>query len=529
MAEYKVRKVEPGQTKIRDVPIAVTPEGFWCCPSQVVFQKTLKNQSQQTKHKPENPPATSKSSSKKISSPSSPETRVLPSPSRSRVSSEDQKCLNSSTSSTSPPVTLEGTLQPNGESHQRKISVGFGQPETSDLKVNLSGKEGIIVKMSVHSNILSEKSNFFADKLSRQSLVSCIEINDCEDVEIYVEAVGLMYCKEMKQRLMKQSVPRVLRILEAAELLGFGACIKSCLEYLEAVPWVGEEEENVIASVTHIKSDTCGINSILKRVSSDISSPPNATFSRIVEMVLKSNDERGRREMKSLMLKLLKENSLLTSGSADICVKTLYNSCQSCLNSLLASFRQAAEPGFLDDKSLGCKDPVMQQIVLEADNLLWLLEILADRRVADEFALMWATQAELAKLHPRLPIVSRHLVSCITARLFVGIGKGEMLPPKDTRQLLLHVWLQPLIEDYNWLQHGCRSFDRKVVEEGIGRTILTLPLDDQQTILLSWLGSFLKVGDSCPNLQRAFEVWWRRTFIRPFMEQQGARLRSDRN
>lgn len=216
MAEYKVRKVEPGQTKIRDVPIAVTPEGFWCCPSQVVFQKTIKNQSQQTKQRPENPPATSKSSSKKLSSPSSPETRVQPSPSRSRVSSEDQKCLNSSTSASSPPVTSEGTLKPNGESHQRKISVGFGQPETSDLKVNLSGKEGIIVKMSVHSNILSEKSNFFSDKLSGQSPVSCIEIDDCEDVEIYVEAVGLMYCKEMKQRLMKQSVPRVLRILEVS-------------------------------------------------------------------------------------------------------------------------------------------------------------------------------------------------------------------------------------------------------------------------------------------------------------------------
>ena len=81
------------------------------------------------------------------------------------------------------------------------------------MKVILFGKEGIAVRMSVHRNILAEHSIFFADKLSRQSPVPYIEIMDCEDVEIYVETVGLMYCKEMKHRLIKQSVPRVLRVL----------------------------------------------------------------------------------------------------------------------------------------------------------------------------------------------------------------------------------------------------------------------------------------------------------------------------
>ncbi|KAG2659886.1 hypothetical protein PVAP13_1KG398305 [Panicum virgatum] len=63
-------------------------------------------------------------------------------------------------------------------------------------------------------------------------------------------------------------------------------------------------------------------------------------------------------------------------------------------------------------------------------------------------------------------------VSCITARLFVGIGREEMLPSKNTRLSLL-------------------------------QTILTLPLEDQRSMLLSWFGRFLKLGDNCPNLQRA--------------------------
>jgi hypothetical protein len=300
----------------------------------------------------------------------------------------------------------------------------------------------------------------------------------------------------------------------------------SCLDYLEAVPWVGDEEENVISYLHHLQIDTkndYGISPLLRRVSSTTqNNAPNSTLAQIMELVLKSTEDRARREMKSVVSKLLKENSGSTNGPSDICTETLYNSCQVCLNSLLDLFRQASEPKFAN-QTLEIRDPINRGIALEADNLLWLLEILCDRHVSDHFVTLWAGQEELANLHAKLPIMSRHLVSCVTARIFVGVGKGEVLPTKDTRQQLIHVWLQPLIDDYNWLQHACRSFDRKVVEEGIGRTILTLPLEEQQSILLTWMGRFLKAGDACPNLQKAFEVWWRRTFVRPFVEQQGNR------
>lgn len=300
----------------------------------------------------------------------------------------------------------------------------------------------------------------------------------------------------------------------------FSLCIQSCLDYLEAVPWVGEEEEEkVLSSVLHLQGEGIGITPVLKRVSSGVSKPPKDTISNILELVLKSNEERGRREMKNIVLKLLKENNNLptSSDSADICNEGIYNSCRNCLDSLMSVFRMAAGPDF-SEKPMNIKEPVVKQLALEADNLSWLLEILIDRQAADKFAVIWANQQELASLHTGIPIVSRHHVSCISARLFVGIGKGELLPLKDTRHSLLETWLQPLINDFSWLQHGCRSFDKKVVEEGIGRTILTLPLEDQQSILLAWLGSFLKTGDNCPNLQRAFEVWWRRSFIRPHVE-----------
>ncbi|XP_021718537.1 BTB/POZ domain-containing protein At3g50780-like [Chenopodium quinoa] len=520
MSEVKVSK---GGTKIRNVPIAVTPEGFWCCPSPVVFQKNLKTQHPLNKSKPpphpsSPPPLPSSGESIKKKPITNSHERKPSSPSRAKtVPSDDHKTPASNVAE-----GVERTTNRNkSESLPKKVSIEFGESGTSDMKVVLYGKHGFSVKLNVHKGVLVENSSFFAERLAEQeSDVASLQILECEDVEIYVECVGLMYSKDMKQRLLKQSVQRVLRVLKVAEVIGFSSCIKACLDYLEAAPWVGEEEEEkVVSSVLRLQSEGVGVNPVLKRVSSQISRPPKDTLSHIVELVLKSNEERGRREMKSIVLKLLRENNSSSDcdSSPDICYETIYASCRSCLDSLLSHFKRATGPEF-SDRPMDNQDPIAKQIALEADNLAWLLDILAERQLADEFALMWVCQQELAGLHHKLPAMTRYHVSCITARLFVGIGRGELLPSKDTRHMLLQTWLEPLTNDYSWLNHGCRSFDRKVVEEGIGRTILTLPLEEQQSILLFWLSNFLKSGDNCPNLQRAFEVWWRRTFIRPYAE-----------
>ncbi|XP_066354730.1 BTB/POZ domain-containing protein At3g50780-like [Miscanthus floridulus] len=372
------------------------------------------------------------------------------------------------------------------------------------------------------SDVLSQSSAFFAQRLAAAGNPApapppCVEIHDCEDAEIYVETVGLMYCDEAKHRLLlKQSVPRVLRIMKAADALGFHACVTSCLHYLEAVPWVGDDEErSVVSSIRRLQSkdkdDDCNyyggvVRPLLKRIASDdCLRPPSDTFASITEMVLTSTDDRGRREMKALVLNLLKDSSCSHVGGGtgadgsppdDIfSAKTLYRSCRGCLDRLRRLFAEAASSSESE-----YSPAVTRRIALETDNLLWLVELLA----------------ELAASHARVPAPSSHAVSRVTARLFVGVGRGE---------LLLQVWLHPLIDDYAWLQRrggggGSRpssasvSFDRRLVEHGIGQTILTLPLEDQRSILLAWFGRFLKLGDDCQNLQGAFEVW---TFVRPYV------------
>jgi len=42
MSEIRLARVEHSQTDEKNVPVAVTPEGFWCYPSPAAFQKSSK-------------------------------------------------------------------------------------------------------------------------------------------------------------------------------------------------------------------------------------------------------------------------------------------------------------------------------------------------------------------------------------------------------------------------------------------------------------------------------------------------------
>lgn len=45
-----------------------------------------------------------------------------------------------------------------------------------------------------------------------------VEICDCDDVEIYVETIVLMYCEDLRKRLMGEEVSKVLGLLKVMDL-----------------------------------------------------------------------------------------------------------------------------------------------------------------------------------------------------------------------------------------------------------------------------------------------------------------------
>ncbi|KAB1223544.1 hypothetical protein CJ030_MR2G011231 [Morella rubra] len=72
----------------------------------------------------------------------------------------------------------------------------------------------------------------------------------------------------------------------------------------------------------------------------------------------------------------------------------------------------------------------MGEIAREADNMQWIVDILIDKKVGDEFVKLWADQKELAVLHSKIPTMYRHEISKITALLCVAIRRGHILVPK---------------------------------------------------------------------------------------------------
>lgn len=406
------------------------------------------------------------------------------------------------------------------------LGFGFGP---GDVKLTVTARDGFRISLDVHRRVLVEKSGFFAEKLTSDgALTHSVEICDCDDVEIYVETLVLMYCDDPKQKLIGEDVSKVLGLLKVSSALIFESGILSCLEYLEAVPWSEEEEEKVVCCLTQLDLQSSMSDQVLQRVASGPSaaSMVDDTFLRMLTTVLQAKDDKSRREMKSLISKLLKEDASDNANNygerIDISKATLYNLCHRCLSSLILCLSEAT---CIDEEKKHDRVAIMGEIAREADNLQWIVDILIDKKMADEFVKLWAEQNELATLHSKIPVMYRHEISRITAQICIGIGRGQLLVPKETRYSLLLTWMDPLYEDFGWMRRACRSIDKKLVEDGLSQTILTLPLKQQQAILLRWFDRFLNKGDDCPNIQRAFEIWWRRAFVRQYVaDEDGSEL-----
>ncbi|GJN01976.1 hypothetical protein PR202_ga19282 [Eleusine coracana subsp. coracana] len=421
----------------------------------------------------------------------------------------------------------------------------FNDADSSDVRLTLSSRDGLSVTLCVHRHILVAHSRFFAAKLSdrwskqQRTLPHIVEISDCDDVEVYAETLRLMYCKDLRRRLMREDVNKVLGILKVSAAIVFDAGVLSCLEYLEAAPWAEDDDEKVAALLTQLRLENSGAGEVLKRVSLELAPSAAAeeaelagscnggsnagggeeVLLRLLQVVLEGKDEKARREMKGLVSKMLRENNASSRGGAiggDLRKESLYSACNGCFNLLREQFVKAAG----GDKS------EVAQIARQADNLHWMLDILVERQIAEEFLRTWAMQTELAEMHSKVPAIHRYEVSRVTARLFVGIGKGQILVSKEARCQLLSTWLEPFYEDFGWMRRACKGLDRHLIEDGLANTILTLPLPMQQEILLAWFNRFLNSGEDCPNIQRGFEVWWRRAFWKRNSEpEQPARLR----
>lgn len=296
----------------------------------------------------------------------------------------------------------------------------------------------------------------------------------------------------------------------------FSNGVLSCLKYLEAVPWTEEEEEKLRIMFTKIKFNDATTRDILARLyCRDLVDSQQHLARQLVSSITSCTDANARNELKSLVKGLLCKSSVYEKDQADLNEEDLYIACQSCLGSLVRLFEEASDT--IPHERLAKKEkdrPLIERVARQVDNINWLLEILLDRQMAEEFVDIWAEQGELLKMHENASPMVRYELSRVSALLFIAMGTRKMHCRSESRSGLLLAWFGPMLSDFGWLQRCRKGLDMKALEEAMGQTLLTLPLKHQYTLFMEWFRCFSKHGTECPNLSKAFQIWWRRSFLR---------------
>lgn len=281
------------------------------------------------------------------------------------------------------------------------------------------------------------------------------------------------------------------------------------------MPWSEEEEEQLRILFTKCKFEDATSKDILARLYVLESKDPVQTLvKQLLWSITTCVDTNAGNELKSLVKCLLSKSSVYEKDY-DVNREDVFAVCQSCLNSLISLFEEAS--GSIPSEKLlkNQKDkPLIEGISKDVDNLNWLLEILIDHQMAEEMVDMWADQGELIRMHNCVSPMIRYELSRVSAMLFIAMGNRKLHCRSETRLSFLQAWFRPMLLDFGWLQRCRKGLDMKLLEEAMGQALLTLPLKEQYQLFMDWFCFFSKHGTECPNLSKAFQVWWRRSFLR---------------
>ncbi|KAL9234936.1 hypothetical protein vseg_009748 [Gypsophila vaccaria] len=506
-----------------------SPSSSWCCS----FKSPPKSPETLISHslKPQNPLSKPASRSETVSS--SPQSsksglglvgridpRKILSP--GRVSPIDDPIAN-----VGPPEhvlgpTKAGAFGPDDDVEEERECVG-----EYDVRLSLKGKNGgaECVVLEMNSRVLKDNSVVFGDLigdydkgLKKRGGFWRIEVPEVDDLGVFRDALELMFVDDVdfSRNLVKFGAYRVIDILEVSASIKFNRGVLSCIKYLEAVPWTEEEEEKLKKLFTKLKFDNATNSEIFSRLSlNDSNAPQQNLASQLVRSITACSNAKARNELKPMVKGLLSNSSVYEKDYLDITKEDLYSVCHSCLSSLVNLFREASDTSpRKPDKKPSPDKPLIESVSWQVENINWLLEILLDRHMAEDFVDMWANQEDLLDMHEKASPMVRYELSRISATLFIAMGTRKLQCPAESRFGLLHSWFGPMLVDFGWLKRCRKGLNVPELEEAMGQALLTLPLKQQYTLFMEWFRCFSKHGTECPNLSKAFQIWWRRSFLR---------------
>jgi hypothetical protein len=308
--------------------------------------------------------------------------------------------------------------------------------------------------------------------------------------------------------------------LQVSSSIMFDRGIEACLNYIEAVPWNENEEEKLKRVFGRCTFDELVCKDVLARLQQQCRSSSEDLTVQLVESVTSGTNNGARKELQSLVSGLLSKSSVYQKDLSGLNKGSLYQICRFCLRSLAELFVEDSGP--VEDASqctsVSDNKPMIERVSKQTENLNWLFDILVNNDMAEEFVELWASQDELIRMHEQASPMFRYELSRISASVFIALGKGRIQCPSETRSQLFYGWFRPMLMDFGWLQRCSKGLDVRILEEHLGQALLTLPLQHQQSLFEEWFRCFASRGAECPNLSRAFQVWWRRSFVRSSVE-----------
>ena len=288
---------------------------------------------------------------------------------------------------------------------------------------------------------------------------------------------------------------------QVSATIKFARGVDFCASYLEAVPW-NENEEEKLKTLFSKKPLDCSLPpDLLSRLHGGGTAVCRGddVALRLLRCISAAENKNSRKILQTLVNALLSESSIYKKDHSAPTTEGIYEIGHSCLTSIVDFFRQSTA--------------TLDRLTCLVDSLTWLVELLLTRHAAEEFVATWADQAELLTLRGRASPMVRFELSRVSACVFEALGRGRVHCPAQVRFKVLRAWFGPMLEDFGWLQRCPRGLDLRAVEESMGRAILTLPLPEQEELLVDWFASYSAAAD-CPNLSRSFQIWWRRSFLR---------------
>ncbi|KFK39948.1 hypothetical protein AALP_AA3G310200 [Arabis alpina] len=380
-----------------------------------------------------------------------------------------------------------------------------------DARLSLKGRNGGVLVLELSSEVLAANSEVFAALIKEKSSSTCrMEVSDVENLGVFRETVELMFEESdgIISKFMKMGVYRAIDVLEVAAGINFSRAVLSCLKYLEVVPWTEDEEEKLRRLLAIYNFDDATTSEILARFNSNETENSQDSLSKqLVWSITSCRDVNPRNELKSLVKGLLCKSSVYEKQQPEINKEDIYRAGKYCVDSLAKLFEEG-------NSSSRKGKPLIEDISRDVENIIWLLEIMIDREIAEEFVEMWGKERRLVEMHEKASPMVRYELSRVTGVMFIAMGKRRVQCRGEARAGLVEAWFRPMLIDFGWLQRCKKGLDMKEVEEGMGQTLLTLPLKQQYQVFMEWFRWFSKHGSECPNLSKAFQIWWRRSFLK---------------